>query len=246
MLTLADRSKFEALIADYAKAEIAWRQATERRHAALHAIIDYTNNKLSASTRAGIDHGIGIQRAKADARKLHLTKILGTIAEGTRDVRETMSPSKIFELACEGLNDAPEKPEPAPARPTYSGPLEPERLTVNEITREAGGILDRISTATIEGCPTPFPFPDFNTEPTKPGVVAIDTNPPQRRAEDASQAFRDTFEDTHGFKFPNLDTFSDHIGARPHAGKLSSGSDPNRQCDHGFCWCHPEVGESKT
>lgn len=172
MLTLEDRSKFEALIADYAKREIEWRQAVERRHAALHAILDYTNNKLNATTRAGIDHGVALQRAKGDARKIHLTKILGKIAEGTRDVRSTLSPAEVFELAVEGLREPPPPAAPPNVAETFAGPLDPEIA------------------------PTPFPLPGFNERPIERGHVTLDTNPPQRRAEDASRAFLDTFDNT--------------------------------------------------
>lgn len=124
MLTLEDRSKFEALIADYAKREIEFRQATERRHAAMHAILDYTNNKLSMATRGAIEHGVALQRSKQDARKIVMHSALGKIAEGTRDVRSTISPTEIFEIACEALKGAPgyEVPPRPPGAQDFSGP----------------------------------------------------------------------------------------------------------------------------
>jgi hypothetical protein len=209
MLTLEDRSKFEALIADYAKREIEFRQATERRHAALHAILDYTNNKLSMATRGAIEHGVALQISKNDARKLHLTKVLGKIAEGTRDVRSTLSPAEVFELACEGLNDGPERTPPPrpPGAQDFSGPQNvPERRVGMrpELAADFGPYATVEGVNDASGEPVKFPFPDFNTTPTERGHVTLDS--PQRRAEDASRAFLDTFTDLEGMDRP-ADTF---------------------------------------
>lgn len=84
-MSLDERAKFESLLAEYANAEMDCVRSSGRRHNAMHAILDYINDRTRKTINAALAEQLGqMPTGPSTAKPLHDAEI----ARGAKHSKE--------------------------------------------------------------------------------------------------------------------------------------------------------------